>query len=530
VFQFGIDCLLEDPAALAGKRVALLSHPAGVTSSLEPTWKALARVPSVRLVRLFGPEHGIDGGEQDMASVTDSIHRETGLPVRSLYGSSIASLSPTAEDLRDIDVLVCDLQDVGARYYTFVWTVCLAMEACARAGVRVVVCDRPNPLGGDREGVPQREEWLSFVGWHAVPVRHGRTVGEIALSYREEKGLDVDLTVVSMSGWARSAGWPEAAGWIAPSPNMPTLDTARVYPGTCLVEATNVSEGRGTTRPFEQIGAPFLDADRLADSLNTFELPGVWFRPVHFLPTFHKFAGEICHGVFQHVTNRRSYRPFETGLRILEACRRLAPHDFRWRAQSYEFDSRPAIDLLTGSPEFRELLDGGEAIEAMNAYCSRQQLTLGDSAGLYPDARPAVVGISGEHNSGKTTLLEKLIPLLRKRGLIVGAVKHTPHDVEDDRPGKDTWRLRNAGAEPSAFVRSRESTVRRREGDELAPILLREFSGCDIVLVEGYKRLPIERIEVGKGRPYAVRFGDRDYTDNLDGLVVEILRRCRIGP
>ncbi len=529
MFQFGIDRLLEDPSAIAGRRVGLLSHPAGVTSSLEPSWKALARLPGMRLVRLFGPEHGIDGGAQDMASVMDSIHPETGLPVRSLYGSSIASLSPAPEDLRDLDVLVCDLQDVGSRYYTFVWTVCIAIEACARAGVRVIVCDRPNPLGGEREGEPQHPDLLSFVGWYPVPVRHGRTIGEIALLYRAERGLDVDLTVVPMKGWGRSTGWPDAAAWIAPSPNMPTLETARVYPGACLVEATNLSEGRGTTRPFEQIGAPFLDAEGLADRLNGAGLPGVRFRPVHFLPTFHKFAAEICHGVFQHVFDFESYRPFETGLRLLSACREIAPEAFRWRAQPYEFDSRPAIDLLTGSAEFRELLEGGHSIEA---FCVRQGLPNGLLAApfLYPDDRPAVLGVAGEHNSGKTTLLEKLIPLIRARGIAVGAVKHTPHDVQDDDPKKDTWRLRNAGAEPSAFVRSRESTVRRRESDELSAILRRDFADRDLVVVEGYKRLPIARIEVGRSRKYGIVFGQTDYTDDLGGLVDAILIHCRLAP
>jgi molybdopterin-guanine dinucleotide biosynthesis protein MobB len=527
VFQFGIDRLLEDPSSIEGMRVALLSHPAGVTSSLVPSWKALVNVPEIRLVRLFGPEHGIDGGAQDMASVSDSVHFETGLPVRSLYGSSLGSLSPSPQDLSDIDVLVCDLQDVGARYYTFVWTLCLAMEACAEAGVRVVVCDRPNPLGGSREGEAQEPELCSFVGLTPVPVRHGRTIGEIALLYRARKEIRVDLAVVPMKGWARATGWPAGTAWLPPSPNMPTLDTARVYPGACLVEAANLSEGRGTTRPFEQIGAPFLDADRLADGLNDSSLPGVRFRPSHFVPTFQKYAGEICHGVFQHVLDLETYRPYETGLRILEACRINAPGDYRWRAHPYEFEMRPAIDLLTGSSEFRELLDAGSDL---GSYCIRQRRIEDRSPDtlIYSEARPAVVGIAGEHNSGKTTLVEKLIALLQRSGLAVGAVKHTPHDVEDDRPGKDSWRVRNAGAEPSAFVRSRESTIRRRETDDLHAILRRDFAECDLVLVEGYKSLPMTRIEVGKLKRYGVEFLGKDYTDDLDGLAREILRNFKL--
>jgi molybdopterin-guanine dinucleotide biosynthesis protein MobB len=527
VFQFGIDRLLADPSPIEGLRVGLLSHPAGVTSSLVPAWKRLSTLPGVRLERLFGPEHGIDGGAQDMAEVSDSLHSETGLPVRSLYGSTAASLSPTRADLDGLDVLVCDLQDVGSRYYTFVWTICLAMEACSKAGVRVLVCDRPNPLGGLREGEPQRADLCSFVGLLPVPVRHGLTAGEIAMLYRDRKGIDVDLAVVRMSRWARSSGWPAGAAWVAPSPNMPTLDTARVYPGACLVEATNLSEGRGTTRPFEQIGAPFLDAGRLADSLNGAGLPGVRFLPVHFLPTFQKFAGEICHGVFQRVLDAKLYRPFETGLRILEACRVSAPSDFRWRARPYEFESRPAIDLLTGSPEFRELLDQGSDL---GRYCERQRSVADPppETRLYAEQRPATIGISGEHNSGKTTLLEKLVPKLRERGLRVGAVKHTPHEVEDDVPGKDSWRLRAAGAEPSAFVRTGESTVRRREADDLETILRRDFSDCDVVLVEGYKRLPMTRIEVGKTRRFGVEFEGADHSDDLDGLVSRLVRRLGI--
>ncbi|MGH9443980.1 MAG: molybdopterin-guanine dinucleotide biosynthesis protein B [Thermoanaerobaculia bacterium] len=527
MFRFGIDRLLEDPSPIAGKRVGLLSHPAGLTSSLVPGWKDLGRIPGVRLVRLFGPEHGIDGGAQDMASVSDSVHPETGLPVRSLYGRTRQSLSPSLRDLEELDVLVCDLQDVGSRYYTFVWTVCLAMEACAAAGVRVVVCDRPNPLGGAREGEPQRDDLCSFVGLSPLPVRHGRTVGEIASHFRKKMRLDVDLVVIPMKGWARQSGWPRSALWMAPSPNMPTLETALVYPGACLLEATNLSEGRGTTRPFELVGAPFLDAEALSEALDESALPGVRFLPVHFIPTFQKFAGEICHGVFQRVLDAEAYRPFETGLRMLEACRRNAPRDFRWRENPYEFETRPAIDLLTGSPEFRDLLDRGSALDE---YCRRQRQIEDPSPAtlIYPDARPAVVGITGEHNSGKTTLLEKLVPRLRDRGLSVGAVKHTPHDVEDDVAGKDSYRARHAGAEPSAFVRTGESTVRRREDDSLERILSRDFSDCDVVLVEGYKRLPMTRIEVGKTRRFGVDFAGRDYTDDLDSLAAALLRHFRL--
>lgn len=514
---------------LAGLRVALLSHPAGVTSGLEPSWRVLARTREIRLVKLFAPEHGIDGRAQDMVTVGDEVHPETGLPAKSLYGRSRESLSPSSADLADIDVLVCDLQDVGSRYYTFVWTLCLAMEACARAGKRVVVCDRPNPLGAGREGELPDPGFLSFVGLHPIPVRHGMTAGEIARLYCREKGLDLDLRVVPMRGWARSAGWPRGTAWVAPSPNMPTLETALVYPGGCLVEGTNLSEARGTTRPFEQIGAPFLDAEALAEALEAAGLPGVRFRPVHFLPAFQKHAGQTCHGVFLHVTDRGAFRPYETGLRVLEAARRIAPAGFSWRAEPYEFDERPAIDLLTGSPEFRGLVEsGGDLTE----FCARQRTPAFDPGEtlLYPEERPCLLGVTGPHDSGKTTLIEKLLPLLRARGLSVGSIKHTPHDLEDDVPGKDSWRHREAGGEPAAFVRSSASTVRRRERDDLARIVARDFPDCDLVVVEGYKSLPLTRAVVGREGPGSVEFREKAYQGDLALLVEDVLRHFRLEP
>jgi molybdopterin-guanine dinucleotide biosynthesis protein MobB len=527
MFQFGIDGLLGDPSAIEGKRVALLSHPAGVTSDLVPTWKALRAVSGVRLVRLFGPEHGIDGSAEDMISVVDSVHSASGLPARSLYGSAVSSLSPSEDDLRDIDVLICDLQDVGSRYYTFVWTICLAMEACARAGKAVVVCDRPNPIGIDVEGEPQKPGFLSFVGLHPLPVRHGMTVGEISLLYRKAKNLDLDLTVVPMRGWAFGAGWPSSAQWVHPSPNMPTLDTAFVYPGGCLVEATNLSEGRGTTRPFEQVGAPFLNGPRMAERLNSLGLPGVGFRAVNFRPAFHKHAGETCGGVFQHVTDRKRYRPYETGLRVIEAARAIAPKAFSWRKESYEFESKPAIDLLTGSSEFRELVDAGADL---SEYCRRQSAAVSPAGRprLYPSTLPALIGVSGNHDAGKTTILEKIIPLLRNRGLSIGAIKHTPHDVEDDTPGKDSDRLGLAGADPVAFLRPERATLRRRGLEELEGVLARDFSRCDLVFVEGYKSLPLVRIEVGRSAERSVEFQGRKFGADLEGLVSAILRFCRL--
>jgi uncharacterized protein YbbC (DUF1343 family) len=276
---------------------------------------------------------------------------------------------------------VIDLQDVGSRYYTYVWTMALAMQAAARAGVAVVVLDRPNPLGGLADGIeggtvePGCE---SFVGLGAVPVRHGMTAGELARLVRAgmpwgaprfARPLDCDLTVVPMRGWRRAMFF-DATGlpWVLPSPNMPTLDTAFVYPGQCLVEATNLSEGRGTTRPFEIVGAPFLDGARLAARLAALGLPGVLFRPLSFRPMFHKFAGRSCGGVQLHVTDRAAFRPYRAGLAFLAAARAEAPAELRWRAEPYEFVADPpAIDLLTGSAAARRGLEAGATVAEIAA-------------------------------------------------------------------------------------------------------------------------------------------------------------------
>lgn len=528
MFRFGIDALEGDPASIEGARIGLLAHPAAVSSAGISTWRVLRETPGVDLVRLFGPEHGIDGSAQDMVAVEDAVHAASGLPTRSLYGASPTSLSPSARDLAGIDVLVCDLQDVGSRYYTFVWTVCLAVEAAARAGVRVVVCDRPNPIGGAVEGEPQRAGFTSFVGLHPVPVRHGRTLAELVLAWRDERGTAADVTVVPMRGWGRRRGWPRGIPWVAPSPNMPTVDTARVYPGGCLVEATNLSEGRGTTRPFEQIGAPWLDAERLAARLSEIDLPGVRFRPVHFLPQFQKHAGAVCHGVFQDVLDADAYRPYETGLRMIEAARREAPRDFAWRADAYEFESTPAIDLLTGSSEFRQRLESGEDLE--DFYVRQRSVPAPPGPALYSDDWPVAVGIGGAHDSGKTTLLERLLPILRARGMRVGTVKHTPHDVDDDVAGKDSARHVAAGGDPAAFLRPAATTVRRREAADLRRLLDRDFADCDLVLVEGFKALPLLRIDVGRARPFAIELDGRDFSNDLGALADALLRSAGVAP
>lgn len=540
----GIDVLVADPSPIAGKRIGLITNHASVTSDGTPSWKALSRAPGVKLTRLFGPEHGIDGGAVYMQGVSASVHRESGLPVASLYGTTRESLKPRAEDLHDLDALVFDVPDVGSRYYTYNWTMLLAMEACAALGKSFVVCDRPNPIGGEVEGAPQDPDFLSFVGLHPIPVRHGMTSGELARLLAAERGLDLDLAVSRMSGWARDVAYAETGlPWIPPSPNIPTVESARVYPGMALLEGTNLSEARGTARPFEMFGAPWLEPLALTEALAALDLPGVSFLPTRFRPMFEKHAGVSCGGAMLEVTNPAVFQPFETGLTIIETARRVAPRDFAWRSEPYEFDTRPAIDVLTGSARFRESLDAGSGASAEVARHreeGRRFLARRDPFLLYPDHRPALVAFVGGHDSGKTTLLLDLVPRLRERGLSVGAVKHTSRDLEDDVPGKDSQRLGASGADVWALVTPERATVRRRvEGSGLPDLLRRDFADCDLVLIEGFKSLPLPKIEVtraGAARPSIpdalARVSDGPATDSVptyrfddrEGILAAVLR------
>jgi len=367
----GLEALVADPAPLRGRRWAMLANQAAVAAGLTPGWRALADAAGAP-VRLFAPEHGLWGVAQDMESVGHEVEPVLGVPVLSLYGHAAATLAPRAEDLEDLDALVVDLPDIGCRYYTFAATMAHAMAACERAGVEVIVCDRPNPLGGDTlEGGGVEARCRSFVSEIDVPVRHGMTLGELALLLRDERHPDLSLEVRACSGWERRQWWDETGlPWVAPSPNMPTLDTAAVYPGACLVEATNLSEGRGTTRPFHLVGAPWLDGERLARRLAALALPGAAFRATLFRPAFQKHAGEVCGGVEWHVTDRRALRPLTAGVLLLREARALHPREFAWRAEAYEFVAGvPAIDLLSGSGGAREVIEGrGGADELLAAW------------------------------------------------------------------------------------------------------------------------------------------------------------------
>jgi uncharacterized protein YbbC (DUF1343 family) len=368
----GLDVLARRlPRLLRGRRVGLLSHQASVTRELVHAVDVVRGLPGARLAALFAPEHGITGAAQDQIGIGGERDRTTGLPIWSLYGQRLA---PTQTSLRGLDALVIDLQDVGARYYTFNWTMVLAMKECARADVPVVVLDRPNPLGGERlEGNVAAPGYSSFVGLYPLPIRHALTIGEIAGYVNETYALGCDLTVVPMQGWRRPMLWEDTGlAWVPPSPNMPTLDTAYVYPGGCLIEGTNLSEGRGTTRPFELVGAPYLDGARLAAALTRRRLPGVAFRAAGFEPAFHKWRGRRCGGVQVHVTDRARFRPFLTYLALIVDARRLGGRRFRWRRPPYEFEwKRLAIDLLCGGPAIRRAIERGRPLARIAAPWAR---------------------------------------------------------------------------------------------------------------------------------------------------------------
>lgn len=337
---------------------------------------------------IFAPEHGLGSVTQDMAPVAEERERRTGARVVSLYGDEAAQLVPRPDDLSGIDVLVVDLVDVGARYYTFVWTALLAARAANDAAVHVVVLDRPNPIGGLAawvEGRTQEQGYLSFVGLEPVPIRHGMTIAElIALHVRaagRELGPNEALSVVELVGWDRAQ---YATDWdrpfVSPSPNMPTADTALVYPGGCLIEGTNLSEGRGLTRPFEMVGAPWLDGRKLASELNGLGLGGFVARAIEFSPTFHKHAGQRCGGVQVHPTDPRSFRPVATYVALVALARSQQPERFRFRTERYEFvDDIPAFDLLTGSANARRALLAGK-----DARTVAEQVSSADPA--WPDA------------------------------------------------------------------------------------------------------------------------------------------------
>lgn len=368
--RFGIDVQVgERFAALKGKRVGAIVNPTSVDERFVHLIDLLHEAPGVTLGALFGPEHGVRGEAQYMVAVDDVARdRRTGVPVYSLYGHTFESLTPRAEWLEGLDALVFDIQDVGSRYYTYIYTMALAMKAAAKAKLAFYVLDRPNPIGLSQvEGNLVGEKYRSFVGLYALPTRHGLTAGEIARLLNEQEQLGVELHVTPVERLQRSASWHDTRrAFIPPSPNMPTVDTALVYPGMCLGEGTNVSEGRGTCRPFEQFGAPYLKSYEVAERLMALRLPGVIFRPCAFTPTFDKWKGESCEGAFIHVTDPESFLPLKTGVAIFKTCFELGGKDFSWRADAYEFvEDIPAFDLLCGTDQVRLGIERGLPLDRL---------------------------------------------------------------------------------------------------------------------------------------------------------------------
>lgn len=352
---------------VAGMSVGLVTNYTGVDRSLHSTVERLHADTHVRLQVLFGPEHGILGNAQDGAEVAASIDQHTGLPVYSLYGET---LRPTPEMLRGLDALIYDIQDVGARYYTYLTTLAYTQEAAARAGLPFVVFDRPNPITGRHtEGNLLDPRFASFVGVDAIPIRHGLTLGELARYFAQEHGWPPPL-VVPLEGWRRSLWFDQTAlPWVQPSPNLPTLDSATLYPGTCLLEGTNLSEGRGTTRPFEILGAPWLDPFQFAEEMTRRSLSGLLFRPLYFTPMFGKHTQEQCGGVQIHIVERDLVRPVELGVHLLHAARQLNPSAFSWRQSS---TGTYTIDRLFGSDQLRLPLDSGATVEEITRSWSEQ--------------------------------------------------------------------------------------------------------------------------------------------------------------
>lgn len=357
------------PKDLQGARVGLVVHPASVNRGLEHAVTVCMRSGKFRPTTLFGPQHGILGQTQDNMIEWEGFRDPaTGLPVYSLYGKT---RTPRPEMLAHVDALVIDLQDVGSRYYTFIWTLELCMQACREAGKAVVVLDRPNPLAGQMTEGPMLEAgFASFVGLRPLPVRHGMTIAEIGAYLRDMFHPGLDYRVIPMQGWKRTMWFDQTRlPWAMPSPNMPTPDTALVYPGMCLFEATNISEGRGTTRPFELFGAPFIHAETIVGLLREFKLPGVVFRPLSFQPTFQKYAGLLCHGAQIHVTDRGKFRPFKTGVAILKAIHNTYPREFRWKQPPYEYEEiNLPIDILAGTDRLRKDIEAWKDLDEMETW------------------------------------------------------------------------------------------------------------------------------------------------------------------
>ena len=361
--QNGLDILLQDANRLKNRSIALIANQTSVTLDLNYSWFALQK-KGIALKKIFSPEHGLFSTEQDQVAVTGQP--DIGCDIISLYGHSADSLLPDQSSLQDIDLVIFDIQDIGSRYYTYINTLALFMEAVDGLDIDILVLDRPNPLGGKTvEGPLPDPAYRSFVGVLPVPPRHGMTAGEAARLYLDHRKLDVNLHVVAMEGWQRTMHFPQTGlQWVVPSPNMPTWETALVYPGMCLFEGLNVSEGRGTTTPFLHVGAPFIEPETVAAELAMLDIEGVLFRPTYFKPSFHKYKEEVIGALFLHVTDRNHFCPFTTGIAITTVLHKLYPEKLRFLREVYEFNDRhPAFDLLCGSSKLRTMIENKRPFE-----------------------------------------------------------------------------------------------------------------------------------------------------------------------
>ncbi len=365
--EIGLEaCVAQRPAMLDGARVGLLMNRASVDRHLRLACDVLDDAYPDQIAKLFAPQHGFWGDAQaNMIETDHDWHARLNVPIYSLYAQS---RRPTAAMLADLDCLVIDLQDVGTRVYTFVWTMLECLHACAEANVGVLVLDRPNPIGGSIvEGPLLDDRFRSFVGGLSIPMRHGLTIGELAMLLKSELQIDVTLEVVPMRDWSPSQPFGSLGRpWLPPSPNLPRIESTLVYPGQVLLEGTNLSEGRGTTTPFEIVGAPSIDPDALIAGLAAFDLPGVRFLPIHFRPSFDKWAGQLCRGVTIHVTDKDRFRAVNTSIAILHVVSRRWPSAFQWLDPPYEYETeKPPIDIIFGNQRLRESIASADAINEL---------------------------------------------------------------------------------------------------------------------------------------------------------------------
>lgn len=377
--KIGLDVFLEEEyKQFKGMRIGLITNMTGVNQQLVPSIDLFHKHADIHLTALYAPEHGIRGDAKEGEEVESSIDPYTGVPVYSLYGST---RKPSRDMLDAVDVLVFDLQDIGARYYTFIYTMAYVMEACGEYGKQLVVLDRPNPVSGNKmEGNLVEDDVRSFVGLLPIPNRHGMTVAELALMFKGEFGYQCDLSVVPMQGWARDMYYDDTGlFWVPPSPNTTDIDMNILYPGTCLIEGTNLSEGRGTVRPFEQVGAPYVNGQKLAKTFNQKGVSGILARPTSFVPTYQKYKDEICSGVQLHVADRSALNSLEAGLKLLETIAEMYPDSFQFRKNE---NGKYFLDLLAGTKDLRDVILEGTSEQFLES-CDAQLAVFQKQKGSY---------------------------------------------------------------------------------------------------------------------------------------------------